>query len=84
MYINKYPDDPEGFYGVGRMYYLKGDSLNGVDAMMQAYLLYKEANSPYVNDAVNVLSEMYGKMKAENQLEAFNKIAKKYNINFEE
>lgn len=82
-YIQKYPEDPEGFYGVGRMYLLNGDSANGADAMMQAYLLYKEIDSPYVNDAVNVLSEIYAQMKADNQLEDFNKLAKKYNITFQ-
>lgn len=84
QYIEYYPGDPEGYYGAGRMLYFSGDAENGLDHIFQAYLLYKQLNSPYIHDAETNISDFYSDMKQKNQLDIFNKIAKKYNINIKE
>lgn len=79
-YINLFPDDPEGYYGVGRIYHVKGDYENALDVTMKAYIMYKEIQSPYIRDAEANLSLYYGELKKKNKLEIWNKMAKKYNI----
>ena len=84
QYIEYYPGDPEGYYGAGRMLFFAGDAENGLDNLFQAYLLYKQMDSPYVHDAENNISVIYKDMKDKNQLDIFKKVAKKYNINITE
>ncbi len=79
-YIALFPEDPEGYYGIGRIYHAKGDYENTLDATMNAYILYKEIQSPYVRDAEANLSLYYGELKEKNKLDIWNKVAKKYNI----
>lgn len=79
-----YPDDPEGYYGLGRMYHAKKDYENALENMMNAYLLYKEQNSPYIHDAESNISLFYTDMKENGQLQAFYRIAEKYNIKIQE
>jgi len=75
-----YPDDPEAYYGVGRIYILKKDYENALDNVMKAYKMYVELNSPYNKDAQQLITALYIEMKKNDQLDAFNKIAKKHNI----
>ncbi|MFC4633808.1 tetratricopeptide repeat protein [Dokdonia ponticola] len=79
-YITLFPEDPEGYYGIGRIYHAKGDYENALDATMNAYILYKKIQSPYVRDAEANLSMYYGELKEKNKLDIWNKAAKKYNI----
>ncbi|MDI1254807.1 MAG: tetratricopeptide repeat protein [Flavobacterium sp.] len=82
--IEYYPENPEGYYGAGRMFYLDGQYEKGVDNICQAYMLYKKTNSPYIHDAEANIAGFYNDLKEKNQLEIFNKVAKKYNINITE
>ncbi|WP_299675249.1 tetratricopeptide repeat protein [uncultured Dokdonia sp.] len=79
-YIQLFPDDPEGYYGIGRIYRVKEDYENALDATMKAYIMYKEIESPYVRDAEANLSLYYKELKEKNKLEIWNKIAEEYNI----
>jgi tetratricopeptide (TPR) repeat protein len=79
-YIEYYPEDPEGFYGAARMYYLDKNYPKGLDYIFQAYVIYKKTGSPYIHDAEATIRGFYGDMKEQNQLDEFKKIAEKYNI----
>lgn len=80
--IEGYPDNPEGYYGAGRAYYMSGDYTNGVDYMFKAYLLYREVKSPYVTDAENSLSAFYNDLKEKGKESIILDAAKKNNIEF--
>lgn len=80
-YKKFYNDDPEAFYGLGRIYYLEKDYESALENMIQAYLLYIEMDSPYNIDAQKHISFIYNELKEQENLELFNKIAKKYKLN---
>lgn len=75
-----YPDDAEDYYGIGRMYHMKGNYKDALDSMFKAYLKYKEMKSPYVQDAERNISIFYNEMKEKGMLDVFNELAKKHNI----
>lgn len=79
-YEELYSDDPEGFYGLGRIYYLEKNYKPALENMIQAYLLYVEMNSPYNIDAQKHISFIYNELKEKGELKTFNDIAKKYNL----
>lgn len=79
-YIEYYPEDPEGFYGAARMYYLDKNYEKGLDYIFQAYMIYKKTGSAYIHDAEATIRGFYGDMKDQNQLDKFEKIAEKYKI----
>ena len=79
-YKKFYNDDPEAFYGLGRIYYLERDYKPALENMIQAYLLYVEMNSPYNIDAQKHISFIYNELKKQGNLDLFNKIAEKYNL----
>ncbi|MBL4663695.1 MAG: tetratricopeptide repeat protein, partial [Flavobacteriaceae bacterium] len=79
-FIDVFPDDPEGFYGIGRIYHVLGDYENALDNMMKSYVLYNEIESPYARDAEANLSLFYKELKEKNQLDLFTRLAKKYKI----
>ncbi len=79
-FIEKYPKDAEGYYGIGRMYHIKGNYEKALDNTMNAYILYNKVKSPYARDAERNLALFYNELKDQNNLELFNKMAKKYNI----
>jgi tetratricopeptide (TPR) repeat protein len=77
-----YPDNPEGYYGAGRAYYMSGDYASGVDYMFKAYKLYSTMKSPYVTDAENNLSAFYKDLKDKGKESIILDAAKKNNIEF--
>lgn len=79
-FIKQYPDDPEGFYGAARTFYIIENYEKGVDYMFKAYLLYNEQKSPYVNDALTNLKQFYNELKEKNKLDIFMKAAEKNKI----
>ena len=83
-YIKIYPKDAEGYYGLGRLFHLKQDYRNALDNTMKSYLMYKELNSPYARDAEHNIALFYNNLKELDQLEIFEEIAKKYNIQISE
>ncbi|MCB0375446.1 MAG: tetratricopeptide repeat protein [Sinomicrobium sp.] len=83
-FMKVFPDDPEGYYGLGRIYHLRGDYENALDNMCKAYLIYKKLNSPYIGDASQNIALFYNELKQQNRLDIFEKAAKKYNIQIQE
>jgi tetratricopeptide (TPR) repeat protein len=77
-----YPDDPEAFYGEGRIYiFFKIDLEKGLQYMCKAYNIYTSINSPYRVDAEKNINYIYGKMKADGTEKRFFEILKENNIN---
>jgi tetratricopeptide (TPR) repeat protein len=77
------PDDAEGYYGAGNSFFSNQEFEKGLDYMFQAYLIYKKTNSPYIHDSETLISNYYNFLKQNNQIDLFNKVATKYNINIE-
>jgi len=76
-----YKNDPEVFYGLGRIYYLQKNFEPALDNMIQAYILYTKIKSPYRNDAAKHINFIYNELKQQKRLSIFNKLAKKHNLN---
>jgi tetratricopeptide (TPR) repeat protein len=53
------PDDPEGYYGLGTIYYDTGQMEKAIDNLSKAESMYLEAGSPYVADARFSLGSAY-------------------------
>lgn len=85
-YRNIYKDDPEGYYGLGRIYYFQKDFEPALVNMIKAYKLYTEMKSPYNIDAQKHIGFIYQEMKQIDKLEEFKRITKENNleVNFEE
>ncbi|PVX45928.1 tetratricopeptide repeat protein [Flavobacterium sp. 103] len=81
--IKNSPEDAEGYYGAGSAFFSNQDYENGLDYMFQAYILYKNTNSPYIHDSETLIGNYYNFLKEKNQIDLFNKVAKKYNIQIE-
>lgn len=78
---NIYPDNPEAYYGAGRIYiYYIVDLEKGLDNMCKAYNAYIKMSSPYRVDAQKNISYIYSQMKEQNKTEIFMKILKDNNI----
>lgn len=79
-----YQDDPEVFYGLGRMYFIEKDYEPALENMIKAYQLYLDMESPYNIDAQKHIVMIYNHMKENGTLEKFRDIAKKYNLQINE
>lgn len=76
-----YPDDPESFYGAGRLYFIfKKDNEKALQSMCKAYNLYVSLNSPYRTDAEKMISYIFSEMKKDGKEELFNSILKQNKI----
>ncbi|WP_124979178.1 tetratricopeptide repeat protein [Nonlabens xiamenensis] len=82
--IKYYPDDAEGYYGIGQTAGALGKFAMAADNMMIAYNMYVESNSPYSQDAIRMLKSLYVEMQNRDQLEEFLALAEKHNIKFQE
>lgn len=80
----KHPKDPEGYFGAGSIYYKMEEYEKGVDYMFRAYNLYKEAESPYVNDALENLKRYYADLNQKGKKDIFITAAKNNNIDLKE
>lgn len=83
-YIKLYPNDPEGYFGAGRINYLAGNYEKGVDNLFKAYKLYGETQSPYIRDAQQLLASFYNDLKEKGKLDIFTEAAKNNNIQINE
>ena len=80
--IKVYPDNPEGYYGVGKTYLDgKNDAEKALDYMCKAYVIYLKMGSPYRTDSESIISGIYSLMKKDGKKEIFEKILKENNIN---
>jgi len=78
--VTNHPQDPEGYYGAGKAYFLDGDYYKGVDNMLKAYKMYKEVKSPYVSDAAKMIESFYAELKQKGKEDVFRQAAKSNNI----
>jgi tetratricopeptide (TPR) repeat protein len=77
-----YPNDPEAFFGAGRLLYLyKQDYEKALDAMCKAYNLYTKTNSPYRVDAEKIIGMIFRELKKLHKEDVFDKILAANNIN---
>lgn len=80
-----YPKNPEGYFGLGRVYTaFKNDLEQGLDYMCKSYNLYTEQKSPYRVDAETLMGAIYQEMKKQGKEEKFMQILKDNNILMEE
>lgn len=77
-----YPEDPEGFYGIGRMSYLLKNYENSMENLLSAYTIYQKTNSPYIQHAVQVISMVYTELVKEEKLDFIKSMENKYKVNF--
>jgi tetratricopeptide (TPR) repeat protein len=77
-----YPNDPEAYYGAGRIFaFFKIDYEKALQYMCKCYNIYTETKSPYRVDAEKQINYIYGKLKADGKEELFYKILKDNHIN---
>ncbi len=77
-------EDPETFFGAGRVYFVhKDDMPNALDNMCKAYNLYIKQKSAYRVDAQKFIQLIYTKMKEQNKIDDFNRILQENNISLE-
>lgn len=74
-------NNPETYYGMGRIYALQEELEKALDNICIAYVLYVKLNSPYRADAENILSYLYGQMKAQGKEDRFDEILDSHHIN---
>ncbi len=83
VYRNYYKDDPESFYGLGRIQFFEKDYKSALENMIQAFFLYKSMNSPYYKDAERHILLIYEEYKKQDNLEAFKTITDRFGLKFE-
>ncbi len=83
-FIVIFPDDPEGYYGISRVYFMDGAYENALKNIFKAYFMYQESKSPYVRDAEQNIAFYYNELKEKGKLDIFKKVAKKYNVQIQE
>ncbi len=79
-YINLYPEDPEGYYGIGLIEYTGGELECGLDNLVHSYILYNKQKSPYRTDAASKIGYIYNNLKTQNKLDIFDRVIKKYDL----
>ncbi|MGB3605665.1 MAG: tetratricopeptide repeat protein [Psychroserpens sp.] len=79
-YKSIYNDDPEGYYGIGRILYMQKNYEHALENMITAYYLYRDMESPYNIDAQKHIGFIYNDMKELGQLDVFDRIAKENNL----
>ena len=79
-----YADNPEGYFGLAKLLFIKEDYENALDNLFIAHRIYTESNSDYVKDSDQLLSYMISKLKELNKMNLVNKKAKEHNITIEE
>jgi tetratricopeptide (TPR) repeat protein len=82
--INLYTDNPEGYYGKARVYFLSDNYDLALTYACYTHNMYVAAGSEYKKDTEQLINLIHDKMKAQNTLDKFNELTKKYGINFTE
>jgi tetratricopeptide (TPR) repeat protein len=77
------PDDPEGYYGIGEIFYIVGDYENSMPFFYKAVELYIDLNSPYVYDAFYYLGMIYYEIEDYDEALKYLQEARKGNPNNE-
>lgn len=79
-----YPDDPEGYFGLAKIFFIKGDYENALDNLFIAHRIYVNTNSDYIKDSEQLMSLMFSKLKELNKMDLVNKKAKEHNVTINE
>ena len=77
-----HPDDPEGYFGLGKLALLREDHEAAMTNLFKAHRLYVDADSPYAEDSKKLLTMLYAQMEQANKAKEFLSRAKEYNIEF--
>ena len=77
------PDDPEGYYGIGELYYMTNNYENSLLFFDKAIELYIRKNSPYVYDAFYYKGMIYYEMNKLDEALKYLEEAQKGNPNNE-
>jgi tetratricopeptide (TPR) repeat protein len=76
-----HPENPEGYFGIGRMFAKAGEYESALDYVFTAHKIYFTTKSEYLKDSEELISQIYNKLKEQNKLDLFNQKAKEYGIN---
>lgn len=76
-----YPDDPEGYFGIGKLYVATGKYETAMDYVFTAHRIYSATKSEYISDSEKLISVIYNKLREQNKLDVFNLKAREYGIN---
>lgn len=79
-FISIYPEDPEGYYGLGLIEYTSGQLESGLDNLVHSYVLYNKKKSPYRTDAAGKIGYIYNDLKSKNKTDIFDRVIKKYDL----
>lgn len=82
--LKKQPNNPEGYYGMSRIFALDGDFEEATQKMCKAYLLYIEQKSPYRTDAEKMMGMYLSEMKKVGNEKRFYEILKENKIDVNE
>jgi tetratricopeptide (TPR) repeat protein len=82
--IYLYRDDPEGYFGAGKMLFIKGAFEPALEHVFTAHRIYTETNSEYMEDSKLLIGIMFKSLKEMGNEELFTTIAKKHNISISE
>ncbi|HVN58829.1 MAG TPA: tetratricopeptide repeat protein [Bacteroidales bacterium] len=77
-----YPDDPEGYFGIGKLFVATGQYETAIDYIFTAHRIYKATGSEYSTDSEKMISVIYNKLREQNKLDTFNQKASEYGINY--
>ncbi|MBB6609815.1 tetratricopeptide repeat protein [Pontibacter sp. Tf4] len=75
-----YQDDPEGYFGAGKIFMLQANYADALDNLFTAHRMYEKAGSAYKQDSEKLITIVYGELKNKGQLDLFMQKAKEFNI----
>jgi len=75
-----YPDNPEGYFGIGRIYVASGNYETALSYLFTAHRIYTATKSEYASESEKLISLIYNKMRDENKLDIFKGKAKEFGI----
>ena len=82
--VHFYKDNPEGYFGIGKVLFLAKDYENGIDNVFVAHLLYIENNSAYVKDSEILIAAYFQELTNIGKGDLFIEKAKMYGISLTE
>lgn len=79
-YVKTYPNDPDGYYKLGRAYHKLKDFEPALDNAMKAFKIYKKNNSPYSKEALVTITLLYNDLEEMNRIDIWETYSKKHNL----
>ncbi|WP_299150226.1 tetratricopeptide repeat protein [uncultured Dokdonia sp.] len=77
---NFYPENPEGYYGIGKSNLLLGDNESALKNALTALILYKNQKSDKITDSEKLIELVRMKMERDGEMELFDKIMKEFGV----